>query len=76
MRITLNIDAELLAAVQAHAVRTHSTVDAVLEDALRRDLLAPIPVVLPDFAYAGGLQPGVDLHDKRGLAALLGEAHR
>lgn len=80
MRTTVNIDPELLAAAKLRAARTHRTVGSVIEDALRRLLIdaeqTSEPVVLPDFAYSGGLRPGVDLYDKDAMAALLGEASR
>ncbi|MGO1563089.1 MAG: type II toxin-antitoxin system VapB family antitoxin [Actinomycetaceae bacterium] len=80
MRTTVNIDDELLAAAKLRAARTHQTIGSVLEEALRRLLHDPEPtdvsVTLPDFGYGGGLQPGVDLYDRDGMARILGETSR
>lgn len=80
MRTTVNIDDELLASAKVLAARTHRTIGSVLEEALRRMLEdteeRPGAVVLPDFSYTGGLQPGVDLYDKETMGQLLGESSR
>lgn len=80
MRTTVNINDELLAAAKLRAVRSHRTIGSVLEDALRQYLEgteAPAaPVTLPDFAYPGGLQPGVDLYDKDAMDRVFGETTR
>lgn len=80
MRTTVTINDELLAAAKVHAARTHRTIGAVLEEALRRMLTEaeqePEAVSLPDYTYAGGLRAGVDLHDKDAMGRLLGESGR
>jgi plasmid stability protein len=81
VRTTVNLDEELLAAAKLRAARTHQTIGSVLEEALRRMLFETeqtqeTGVSLPDFAYEGGLQAGVDLYDKDAMASLLGEANR
>jgi|AntDryMetagUQ889_1029465.scaffolds.fasta_scaffold24463_1 hypothetical protein len=79
MRITLNIDDDLLRDAEASAVRTDRTLTAVVEDALRASLarMRPSgivrPVDLPTFRGEGGLMPGLDLDDNAGLRALLDE---
>jgi hypothetical protein len=75
MRTTVTIDDELLAEVKQLAARSHRTIGAVLEDAIRKGLKAERPVTerkpLPDFQYAGGLQAGVDLYDREAMADVL-----
>jgi hypothetical protein len=80
MRTTVNIDDGLLARVEALAERTHRTVGSVIDEALAR-MLNDSPedhtsVTLPDFAYRGGLRPGIDLYDREAMGPLLGEADR
>lgn len=65
-RTTVRLEAELLAEVKAYAAREHTTVNSVMEDALRQ-LLArarqardePARVRLP--TDGDGLMPGIDL---------------
>ena len=76
MRTTVTIDDELLAQAKLIALRTHRTIGSVLEDALRQLIAAEGRRVggghaLPDFSYAGGLRPGVDLYDKDAMAQIL-----
>lgn len=79
MRTTVNIDEHLLAEAKQLAARTHRSVGAVMDDALRK-LMADADVVrrresefkLPVDGRSG-LQPGVDLEDKEALAELLGD---
>lgn len=68
MRTTLNIDETLLADYKQIAARSHRSVSAVIQDALRESLLrrseaaGAQPVELPTFGE-GGTLPGVDLAD-------------
>jgi hypothetical protein len=71
---TVHLDDQLLADGQALAGRTHRTIDAVTEEALRRLLRHSTPATLPDFSYPGGLQPGVGLQDKELMSQILGES--
>lgn len=78
MRTTLNISDELLAEAKVLAARTHRSIGAVVDDALRM-LLRREEGYSPTVAWtfptsgAGGLQPGVNLDDRESLAELLGE---
>jgi hypothetical protein len=81
MRTTVNIDDELLAAAKLRCARTNQRLGSVLEEALRAMLFdteraGERQASLPDFSYAGGLHPGVDLYDKDAMAELLGETTR
>lgn len=68
MRTTLNIDEALLADYKQIAARSHRSLSAVIQDALRESLLrrpepaGARPVELPTFGE-GGTLPGVDLDD-------------
>lgn len=77
MRTTVNVDDELLAQAKLIAARTHRTIGSVLEDGLRMVLAESgdraEPVALPDFAYRGGLNAGVDLYDRDAMSELLHE---
>ena len=71
MRTTIKIDDQLLIESKARAARTGTTLNAVVEDALRqafarRSLAIRRPVDLPTFA-GSHLQPGVDLDDGAAL---------
>ena len=78
MRTTLNISDDLLAEAKVLAARTHRSIGAVVDDALRvllrRESVEPVAV---DWAFpvsgAGGLQPGVNLEDREALADLVGD---
>lgn len=78
MRTTLNISDDLLAEAKVLAARTHRSIGAVVDDALRVLLrreatpAAGQPWTFPT-AGAGGLQPGVNLEDRQALAELLGD---
>lgn len=78
MRTTLNISDDLLAEAKVVAARTHRSIGAVVDDALRvllrRGVDAPAATdwVFPT-GGAGGLQPGVNLDDRESLADLLGD---
>jgi len=78
MRTTLNISDDLLAEAKVLAVRTHRSIGAVVDDALRVLLRRqPEEPVSSDWTFptagAGGLMPGVNLEDKEALAELLGD---
>lgn len=79
MRTTLNVDAELLAEAKVIAARTHRSLGAVIDDALRAmigraaDGASPQSRVTLQTDGGSGLQPGVDLEDKDALAELLGD---
>jgi hypothetical protein len=78
MRTTLNISDDLLAEAKLLAARTHRSIGAVVDDALRvllsregsgtinREWTFPT-------AGVGGLQPGVNLDNKEALTDLLGD---
>lgn len=77
MRTTLNISDDLLAEAKILAVRTHRSVGAVVDDALRILLRSnaveePAHWTFPT-SGSGGLRPGVNLEDREALADLLGE---
>jgi len=72
MRTTIRIDDQLLSEAKAHAARSGTTLNAVVEDALRaafarRRQGGRRPVIeLPTFA-GSRLRPGVDLDDSADL---------
>ena len=78
MRTTVNISDDLLAEAKMVAARTHRSVGAVVDDALRvllrqeRPEPAGSPWTFPT-GGEGGLQPGVNLDDNEALADLLGD---
>lgn len=76
MRTTIRLDDELLAQLKAQAARSGTTMNAVIEDAVRESLArrarqppqraARLPV------FAGSkLRPGVDLDDSAALLDLM-----
>jgi hypothetical protein len=74
MRTTLNLDSGVMTEVKRLAARRGTTLTAVIEEALRIELLrasAPAshrPVALPtDTPTRAGLLPGVDLDDTADL---------
>ena len=79
MRTTLNISDDLLAEAKVVAARTHRSIGAVVDDALRVLLRSDAAESKAEEAWtfptsgAGGLQPGVNLDDREALADLLGE---
>ena len=78
MRTTLNISDDLLAEAKVLAARTHRSIGAVVDDALRvllrRDGAAPPPTAWTfPTSGAGGLRPGVNLDNSEALAELLGD---
>ena len=76
MRTTIKIDDRLLTEAKAHAARTGTTLNAVVEDALReafarrRQTGRQRAVELPVFR-GGRLQPSVDLDDTAALIDLM-----
>jgi hypothetical protein len=78
VRTTLNIDEALLADYKQLAARSHRSLSAVIQDALREQLARYADrtsrprVKLPTFG-SGGVLPGVDLNDNAALAAILEE---
>lgn len=78
MRTTLNISDDLLAEAKVLAARTHRSIGAVVDDALRvllRRESAESHTVAWTFPTSGvgGLQPGVNLNNREALAQLLGD---
>ena len=78
MRTTLNISDDLLAEAKMLAAKTHRSIGAVVDDALRvllrqNDAAASTAPWSFPTSGAGGLQPGVNLDDKEALADLLGD---
>ncbi|MYE01974.1 MAG: DUF2191 domain-containing protein [Alphaproteobacteria bacterium] len=73
MRITVDVDDELLEAVRDYAVEKRMTLKAAVERALRELLASPAGADAPPIpVFRGeGVQPGVDLVDSQGLAAVL-----
>jgi hypothetical protein len=75
MRTTLAIDDELLAAAKRRARARGVTLGAVVEAALRRDLLttadAPDAPALPVFRGGSGPRAGLDLTSNRALRQAL-----
>lgn len=78
MRTTLNISDDLLAEAKVLAARTHRSIGAVVDDALRALLRrddadeSAARWTFPT-SGAGGLRPGVNLEDRDALADLLGD---
>ena len=78
MRTTLNISDDLLAEAKVLAVKTHRSIGAVVDDALRVLLRrGGAAAESAEWSFptggAGGLQPGVNLEDTAALAELLGD---
>ena len=74
MRTTVTIPDDLLAAARDRARATGTSVSAVLEAALRRELAAPRPrerPAVPVFRGGSGPRPGVDLTSNAALAEAL-----
>lgn len=82
MRTTVDIDEHLLAEAKAVAARSHRSLGAVVDDALRTlfsdRFVAASPRRSITLATDGGsgLRPGVDLEDKAALADILDDDHR
>ena len=77
MRTTLNIDDDLLNRARERAAKTHRTLTAVLEDALRQALIGADRegprqrVSLKVSDQEAGLCPGVDLDSSSALLDLM-----
>jgi hypothetical protein len=73
-RITISLDAGLLATAKTMAARSDQTLGAFIEDALQRRITAPAPppspVSLPTWD-GSGLPPGIDPASNSELFALL-----
>ncbi|MDQ3782572.1 MAG: DUF2191 domain-containing protein [Actinomycetota bacterium] len=77
MRTTVTIDDHLLAEAKAVAARTRRNLGDIIDDALRNHLTPSHrrdwdPVDIPTYG-GSGLQPGIDLEDREGLAEVLGD---
>ena len=76
MRTTIHLPDDLLAEVKKLSAESHTTVTALIEDALRerlsrrRQKSRSKPLRLTTFGE-GGLQPGVDLDDSAALLDLM-----
>lgn len=75
MRMTLDINDELLRAARAHAAAGRTTLAATAEQALRAFLAGPVhapsdPPPIPVFR-GRGVQPGVDLTDNAALEDMM-----
>lgn len=76
MRTTVAVDDNLLAAARRRARDCGQTLGQVVEDALRRELAAPMevePLEVPVFRGGGGTLPGVDLTSNRAVREVLDE---
>jgi hypothetical protein len=74
MRTTVAVDDNLLLAARRRARDRGQTLGQVMEDALRRELAAPVeavPVAVPVFPGGGGPLPGIDLTSNRALREAL-----
>lgn len=74
MRTTVAVDDNLLIAARRRARDRGQTLGQVMEDALRRELAAPVepePVGVPVFAGGGGPLPGIDLTSNRAVREAL-----
>jgi hypothetical protein len=74
---TLVVDEHLLHEAERMARERRTTVDQVVEEALRREVQAPArqqrhPMALPTHGQ-GGLLPGVDLEDREMMDRLLSQ---
>lgn len=77
MRTTVDVDDHVLAGAKVVAARSHRSLGAVMEDALRLSLATSASnapgrrrVELPAHGTSG-LQPGIDLEDEEQVAAVL-----
>jgi Arc/MetJ family transcription regulator len=82
MRTTVDIDEHLLTEAKAAAARTHRSLGAVVDDALRAlfsdrgDATSARQRVKLPTDGGSGLRPGVDLEDKAALSDILDEDGR
>ena len=70
MRTTVSVDDHLLDGAKRRARERGQTLGQFIEDALRRELVAPArggPTAIPVFRGEGGLSPGVDATSNRAL---------
>jgi hypothetical protein len=72
MRTTVRLDEHLLAKAKAHAAKSGRTLTALIEDALRQELLRKAavgarPRVKLKTFKGTGVMPGVDLEDSASL---------
>lgn len=70
MKLTVQLDDQLLVDVQNHALMSGQSVTAVIEAALRQILSEHTPVYLTT-VDGNGPQPGVDLDDSAKLHELM-----
>lgn len=77
MRTTVNISDALLEAAKARARERGTSLGAVVDVALRRELSAPTaatpPPEIPVFRGGNGLLPGVEVSSNRAIYELLDE---
>lgn len=71
MRTTLSIDSSLLERAKKRAAEREQTLGQYVEDAVRRDLVAPpherSAPTLPTFTRGTGMRPGLDPSSNRAL---------
>ena len=71
MRTTLSIEKALLERAKKRAAQRGQTLGQYVEDAVRRDLIAPEPTTivptLPVFTRGTGMRPGLDPSSNRAL---------
>jgi len=71
MKVTLDIDDDLYAHIEALASASGRSVAAVIEEALRRVLSgyaqANRPIEMPVSKETGWVHPGIDINDARGV---------
>ena len=76
MKVTLEIDDDLYAEIEALASATGRSVPVVLEEAFRRVLSehrqAKEPIELPVSKETGWVHPGIDINDARAVREILG----
>lgn len=76
MKVTLDIDDDLYAQIEALASATGRSIPVVIEEALRRALSehaqARKPIELPVSKETGWVHPGIDINDARGVREILG----
>ena len=71
MRTTVSIENALLERAKKRAAQRSQTLGKYVEDAIRRDLVAPNPeavvVTLPVFTRGTGMRPGLDPSSNRAI---------
>ena len=76
MKVTLDIDDDLYAQIEALASATGRSVHVVIEEALRRVLSEHAqgkkPIELPVSRETGWVHPGIDINDARAVSEILG----